>query len=74
MIGLQCAVCLHVAFAAAENDREPAPRVAYAETLIGGTALCRLHIEDYDRAHGNWLLSIACRIIGVRPPHRGFGL
>lgn len=69
--GLQCAVCLHVQFAAAEHDKPIIGRIREAVTMYDGTALCRLHMEDYDRATGGGLLAIACRIIGVRRPRRG---
>lgn len=69
--GLQCAICHHVRFLWNESekfDNEPTtPEVRQAVTLIDGTAVCALHIEDYDRsAKGqSWLLRIAGNILGV---------
>lgn len=70
--GLQCAICHHVRFLWVETERfdgQTPPEIKQAVTLIGGTAVCALHIEDYDRAHQTWLLRIAGNILGV-PLHR----
>ena len=68
--GLQCAICHHVRFLAVETETPtslPIPEVRQAVTLIDGTAVCSLHIEDYDRsARGQgWLLRIAGNILGI---------
>lgn len=62
----QCAICLYVQFLARETDQH-APPVEDAVTMVDGTALCALHLEDYDRDQraGQWLLRIAARILGV---------
>lgn len=68
--GLQCAICHHVRFLHVETDRfdgEDPPEIRQAVTLIDGTAVCALHIEDYDRSlrGQGWLLRIAGSILGV---------
>lgn len=76
--GLQCAICHHVRFLQVETERfdhMPAPEIRQAVTLIDGTAVCALHIEDYDRSHRGhgWLLRIAANILGVPLRPNGFG-
>lgn len=68
--GLQCAICHHVRFLHVETERfdgETPPEIRQAVTLVDGTALCALHIEDYDRSWRSkgWLLRIAGNILGV---------
>lgn len=73
MTGLECAICHHVRFVAVESELDVEREIRPAVTLIGGTAVCALHIEDYDRAHANWLLKIAAGILGVRLRRQAWG-
>lgn len=73
MTDLECAICHHVRFVKVESEILPLDEIRPAVTTIGGTALCGLHIEDYDRAHGCWLLKIAAGIVGVRVRRQAWG-